>query len=170
MGESLYQFAEKGHPILGICNGFQTLAELGLLSPKGLREDISLIDNDHGKFEDRWVDVKVTGNTHCLWTKGIGVDGPVHLPLRNKQGRLVATDSYKKHLSDNSQLKALTYSTYENGSYEHIAGLTNKGGNILGLMPHPEACVLNLQTCNNHHPFKEGAGLKFFINAVEYLK
>lgn len=143
MLEILHAYIEKGGLVLGICNGFQILVQLGLLpnsAPDG-EAVVSLSHNSGGKFLNRWVDMTVNQNTPFL----TGLD-KISLPVRHGEGRI----RLKPGLDDGAidavrQQAALTYSEDINGSFENIAGLTNASGNVLGLMPHPEAYIRNSQ-------------------------
>jgi phosphoribosylformylglycinamidine synthase len=179
--DQLQRFIDSGNLILGICNGFQLLVKLGLLPDESkafIDQSISLTQNSSGIFEDRWVNLKVYENN--IFTKGIST---MYLPVRHAEGRIVVTDDKVKETLVNDKLIAMQYTNEEgeitdqyphnpNGSWNDIAALTNKKGNILGLMPHPEA--YNHYT---NHPqwtrlqFEEedGQGLKLFKNAYSYL-
>ena len=89
-GEALMQFEEKGKLVLGVCNGFQVLIKMGLIpfhakSPAGMRA--TLTDNDSGKFEDRWVHMKVDPETVCVFTRNI--ETHIELPVANGEGKFM---------------------------------------------------------------------------------
>jgi phosphoribosylformylglycinamidine synthase len=177
--DSLVKFIADGKLIIGICNGFQILVKSGFLpGSKDLKQDISLIINDSGKFEDRWVYLKPGG--HCVWTKGL--KKIIYLPVAHGEGKFVALDKKAlNRLKKNKQIvfqycdclgKFSGYPDNPNGSVENIAGITDPTGRILGLMPHPERHLLSIQ-----HPRKaglkfshEGDGLQIFKNGVKYVK
>lgn len=171
--EHLYQdklnyFTEKKLPIIGICNGFQFLVKLGLLPNKELQNDVSLVENSHGQFIDRWVELQVK-SSNCIWTKDIE---RIQLPIRHGEGRLYVKSgsevSVDKLMTDG--LAPLVYSEDVNGSYKQIAGLSNADGNILGLMPHPEAALFPMMNPDRRTWKKDQVlGLKMFQNAVQYL-
>jgi len=177
--DSLRKFIRDGKLIIGICNGFQILVKSGLLpSSKGLEQETSLIINDSGKFEDRWVYLKSAGK--CVWTKGL--NKIIYLPVAHGEGKFVTQDKkVLERLKANKQIvflysneagKISGYPDNPNGSTESIAGICDETGRIFGLMPHPERNILSL-----HHPRhaeaanrKRGDGFAIFKNGVDYIK
>lgn len=163
--------------VLGICNGFQVLIKSGILLPDepGRGPAATLTWNDSGQFMDRWVDVAVEG-TKSVFLSGIE---SMYLPIAHAEGRFVARDAATlSSLGDAGQL-VLRYAPSEsncetfnpNGSQANVAGLCDKSGRILGLMPHPERYVDPTQ-----HPrwtrgeaSDVGEGLRLFQNAVRYF-
>ncbi len=171
----LKKFIEDGKLIIGICNGFQILVKSGLLpGSTELKQDTSLIINDSGKFEDRWVYLKPGGK--CAWTKGL--KNIIYLPVAHGEGKFLVQDkNVLKRLKDNSQVvfqycdsrgKLSAYPDNPNGSIENIAGITDETGRILGLMPHPERHLFPAQHPRNWNlkSKKEGDGLQIFRNGV----
>ncbi|MBT7608238.1 MAG: phosphoribosylformylglycinamidine synthase subunit PurQ [Bacteriovoracaceae bacterium] len=139
--QEFYEFVDDNKPIIGICNGFQVLIRLGLLPDHRSDRVLGLAHNSTGHFIDQWTDLDVPEST-CLWTKGMG---SIELPIRHGEGRIVLAKNREFEISSylkENKLIALTYKTDINGSHEKIAGLTNKTGTILGLMPHPEAFMV----------------------------
>jgi phosphoribosylformylglycinamidine synthase len=175
--EPLLQFINDGKLIMGICNGFQVLVKLGLLPVPDLVQRVTFTLNDSGKFEDRWVNLKLNPNSPSIFTKGMDY---VQLPVRHGEGKLIMKDEHElKHVLENNLHTAqyvnehgepAGYPYNPNGSAANIAALSDKTGRIFGIMPHPEA--FNRIT---NHPYwqfgnvKEASGLRFFRNAVEYL-
>ena len=130
--ESLVDFVGKGGRVLGICNGFQVLTELGLL-PGALTRNRNL----HFICEN--TSLKVVSNRNP-WFKHHQIGDAVNLPIAHGEGRYHCPKEILHQLEDDDCI-ALRYSRNPNGSVSDIAGITNKSGNILGLMPHPErAC------------------------------
>jgi phosphoribosylformylglycinamidine synthase subunit PurQ / glutaminase len=139
--DGLYRFIGDGNLVIGICNGFQVLTQLGILprSSAKARRFVTLTKNSHGHFKDRWVDLDVDDS-------GIERGGgfftglkAIELPIRHGEGRLVVESAELQN-----EVKAcapLRYREDVNGSFDRIAALTNAEGNVLGLMPHPEAFV-----------------------------
>ena len=130
--QALVDFAAKGGRVLGICNGFQVLTELGLL-PGVLTRNSEL----HFICEDAPLDVI---SARSPWLQAYGSGGRLTLPIAHGEGRYQCSDDTLKQLQDEDAI-ALRYSSNPNGSVADIAGITNSAGNVLGLMPHPErAC------------------------------
>ena len=182
LGDKIKKFALSGKPVIGICNGFQVLAKMGLLpDPKLFDQTATLTYNDSGKFECRWVYLKNEGfaKNKCLWTKDL--PEVIALPVAHGEGKFMAANSkILKEIEDNNQVvfryvnadgTKANYPADPNGSINAISGICNEKGNVFGLMPHPERYVYALQ-----HPAREGFdgeygwGKKIFQNAVDYLK
>ena len=182
MLEELLKFLNQGGLIIGICNGFQLLVKMGLLPGDNYfgERRVSLTYNDSGKFEDRWVYVKVNPDTPCVFLKGLE---ELYLPVRHGEGKFVAENKeILEELKKNNQI-ALQYMDPEtreptfkypfnpNGSQEAIAGICDPSGRIFGLMPHPEA--FNHWTnhpCWTREKNRIAQGLYIFKNAVKWVK
>jgi phosphoribosylformylglycinamidine synthase len=137
LGADLKRFVDAGGYVLGICNGFQILTKLGLL-PKA-----SLIDNESGRFQCRWVKLRVR-NPANPFLRELPTDIDIEFPIAHAEGRLVAPEGEaERYLRDG--LAALTYADNPNGSQAGIAGLQNETGRVFGLMPHPERFVFRDQ-------------------------
>ena len=165
----------RGVPVIGICNGFQVLAKMGLLPDPDLgRQITTLADNTCGRFIDRWVRLEAEPQSKCIWTQGLD---RLELPIAHGEGRfLTESDTVLKRLHTNGQI-ALRYAAADNpnGSTEHIAGICDPTGLVLGLMPHPERYT----HFTNHPQWTRQAaealaetpvGLRFFENAVEHVR
>jgi len=130
------KFADEGRPVIGACNGFQILCESGLLPG-------ALLLNAGQKFICRNVDLKAE-TLRSMWT--VGVDRVITLPIAHGEGRFVIESDGLKEIEDNDQIAFryvsadgdATEESNPNGSVDNIAGVLNKKGNVLGLMPHPE--------------------------------
>ena len=192
IGEEILRFIEKGNLVIGICNGFQAMVNLGLLP--GFDGDyrsrkVALIGNDCGNFRDQWVHLKVETSSPCVFTQGLK---NLELPVRHGEGKFYAEESVIKNLEENHQV-VVRYGDSEgksadgrfpenpNGSLKDIAGICDSTGRVFGIMPHPEA----FNHWTNHpdwtrlkehyrrrgEPYpQEGFGIKIFRNAVEYFE
>lgn len=133
LGNALRDFVEGGGHLLGICNGFQILTQLGLL-PRA-----SLIDNTSGRFQCRWARLQVRNEANPF-LRELPPDVPIELPIAHAEGRLVAPPGEaERYLREG--LAALTYVDNPNGSEGDIAGLQDATGRVFGLMPHPERFI-----------------------------
>ncbi len=139
--KSVEKFAKEGNPVIGICNGFQVLVESGLLPG-------ALIKNSSLKFVCKWVTVSVE-STDNLFSRNMTIGETLDIPIAHAEGNYFCTPEELQALNDNSQV-VFRYCTADgelaseanpNGSIENIAGITNKAGNVLGMMPHPERCA-----------------------------
>lgn len=142
---SVHEAAEKGVPVLGICNGFQILCETKLLPGVLLR-------NEGLKFKDSWVKLKVEGQG-STWSKSLKKNQTYKLPIAHGEGRYFLEKDELKKLKDNDQVWC-RYLENPNGSIDNIAGITNKLKNIAALMPHPERALFDWMG--------SGDGFKFF--------
>jgi phosphoribosylformylglycinamidine synthase I len=149
--EEVERFARHGGLVLGICNGFQVLCELGLLAG-------ALLPNTNLKFTCRQLDVEVV-NAGTAWTSAASEGEVLSIPAKHMTGRFWAPDPVLDELEANGQV-ALRYAPGSNfnGSSRDIAGVSNAAGNVVGLMPHPEHAV---------EPLTGSAdGLKLFLSAA----
>jgi phosphoribosylformylglycinamidine synthase len=193
IGGQIRAFIEKGRLILGICNGFQALVNLGLLP--GLDHDyrsrsVALTYNDCGNFRDDWVTLTVNAASPCIFTRGIE---RIDLPVRHGEGKFYAETTVIERLTADNQV-VMRYAAPDgqpagrqfpynpNGSVDDIAGICDPSGRVFGLMPHPEA----YNHFTNHPGWtrqKELSrrklekmdsgptpGIKLFRNAVEFVR
>jgi len=129
---ALKKACEAGKSILGVCNGFQILTETGLLPG-------ALLRNDNIKFVCKTVDLRVENNETTftgMYQKG----ETVRIPVAHGEGNYYCDEATLAGLRENGQI-VFTYGENPNGSLDDIAGITNKRGNVLGMMPHPERAV-----------------------------
>lgn len=192
IGNQLKEFIEDGKLIIGICNGFQALVNLGLLPGFDHSYDernVALTFNDCGNFRDQWAYLKAR-ESPCIFTRGIDM---LELPIRHGEGKFYAPPEVIQRLLENDQV-VFQYVTPEgepargkfplnpNGSLGDIAGICDPTGRIFGLMPHPEA----YNHFTNHPDWtrrreelkrrgrsladEEGEGIRIFRNAVNYVR
>lgn len=126
--------AKGGTPLFAVCNGFQMLMETELLPG-------ALLRNNHLKFNCKKVDLNVTSNDNGFMKKLTKGDTLKSIPIAHGEGNYFIDEDGLKDLQDNNQI-AFTYAENPNGSTADIAGITNKRGTILGMMPHPENATL----------------------------
>ena len=149
--------AGRGALMIGVCNGFQVLVQVGLLpgprageawpQERAPEQTLSLSENIGARFVDRWVGIEPVTGSVCLWTRGLEsclADRPIErrdamqLPVAHGEGRLVARGpDTLRDLASHGQV-ALRYADNFNGSQDAIAGICDPSGRIFGLMPHPE--------------------------------
>jgi phosphoribosylformylglycinamidine synthase len=121
--------AERGVPVLGVCNGFQVLTEIGLLPG-------ALMRNQGLDFVCRDVELRVD-NSQSIFTSSYRADEEITIPVAHHDGNYFADADTLDRLEGEGRV-AFRYATNVNGSARNIAGLLNAGGNVLGMMPHPE--------------------------------
>lgn len=169
--------------VIGICNGFQVLVKTGLLPGKAVAtnncgiQQATLIHNDSGKFEARWVYLE-PATSKCVF---VDPKRRLYLPVAHGEGKVSFADQdvYNKVVA-NGQVafryvdadgKFGGYPINPNGSTDHIAGLTDETGRVFGLMPHPERFIHK-----THHPrwtredITSPDGMTIFENAVKYFR
>lgn len=149
IGKDLLAFVDAGKLVIGICNGFQALVNLGLLP--GLDQDytrrsVAITYNDCGNFRDQWVRLVPDADSPCVFTKGLGVSD---YPVRHGEGKVVADPEVIERLVANRQVVFRyadangapangAFPANPNGALDDIAGICDPTGRIFGLMPHPE--------------------------------
>jgi phosphoribosylformylglycinamidine synthase len=124
--------AGRGVPVLGVCNGFQVLTEAGLL-PGALMRNAGI------RFVCREVQLTVE-NTQSLFTRGYSSGQQIRIPVAHHDGNYFADQATLDALEGEGQV-AFRYAESVNGSARNIAGVLNKAGNVLGMMPHPERAI-----------------------------
>jgi len=185
MREPLQRFVQAGRLVIGICNGFQALVKMGLLPGADWERTATIMANDSGRYEDRWVRLTVDPVSPCVWTRGLR---RLYLPVRHGEGKFVVRDmagalSLRRRAqivlryADAQGRPTQEYPANPNGSAEAVAGVCDPSGRIFGLMPHPEAYL----SPYNHPSWTrraalglplpdEGEGVALFRNAVAFLR
>ena len=125
--------ADAGRPVLGVCNGFQILTEAGLLPG-------ALLPNDSLQFRCDIVTLRVE-NAETPFTSGYAAGQQIRLPIAHGQGSYYADAATLDELRQHDQIVFRYTGENPNGSVEGIAGIVNRRGNVLGMMPHPERAV-----------------------------
>ena len=162
--ESLWKFRERGRPILGVCNGFQVLVELGFLPGPDPGQAV-IASNSGGAFIDEWVEIGVEGGGPWFGCFG---KRRIRLPIRHAEGRIVFRPGFDEESVEAST--ALRYIEDVNGSHGRIAGMVDKTGLVLGMMPHPEAAVSVDTSPLGRHQDPSNDGLLFFQSIAYYLR
>ncbi|WP_062197176.1 phosphoribosylformylglycinamidine synthase subunit PurQ [Massilibacterium senegalense] len=130
--DAVKKAAEAGKPVLGVCNGFQILLESGLLPGAMLR-------NKNLKFMCRPVDL-IVENNQTMFTTEYEEKQIISIPIAHGEGNYYCDEQTLKELEEKKQI-VFRYKDNPNGSVADIAGIVNKQGNVLGMMPHPERAV-----------------------------
>ncbi len=171
------KFIEEGKLMLGICNGFQVLLKAGLLTGRDVFDEpprATLSWNMSGRYEDRWVDLRIVSEK----TPFVSGRKVVSYPVAHAEGQFIAPDALLDELEQDQQVvfqyvdadgrPTQEFPANPNGSSRAIAGICSKSGQVLGLMPHPERNIRHF-----HHPeWKRipkrqwGDGFELFQNAV----
>ncbi len=189
--ENLRRFVKAERPILGICNGFQVLVEMGLLPGfNGLSgyPKAALATNIPIGYRCAWIYIKHENSGKCIFTRKIPKGTVMRIPVAHAEGRFVFSKEkekeYLKRLHDSDQLvfrycdetgkyAESEYPINPNGAFHDIAGICDPNGTIFGLMPHPERAYYGWQLpdwTRREAISKYGDGRLIFESMVEYLK
>lgn len=145
------RLADEGKPVFGTCNGFQILTEIGLLPG-------ALIRNESLRFVCKTVQLQVMNNK-TNFTSEYQEDERIQLPVAHGEGNYYCDPQTLEQLKSKNQIVFTYAEENPNGSLEHIAGIVNERGNVLGMMPHPERAV--------EHLLGSEDGLRFFKSIVK---
>ncbi|MBD3296652.1 MAG: phosphoribosylformylglycinamidine synthase I [Candidatus Omnitrophica bacterium] len=176
LSREFHEFIAAGRLVLGICNGFQVLVKMGILpdtaGKRAFRVEATLGLNDSGRFEDRWVHLKKDaspggGGQRCVWTKDL--PEITYIPVAHAEGKFIPGDArLPDRLKKNGQIVfryvtgaggEAAYPDNPNGSFDDIAGICDRSGRVLGLMPHPERHMTYLQHPNWRREGARSAGM-----------
>lgn len=191
LGESLRKFVKDERPVLGICNGFQVLVEMGLLPRfEGISRypEAALATNIPIGYRCTWVYIKHENSGRCVFTRNVPKDKVLRIPVAHAEGRFAFSREkekiYLKRLYDNDQLVFRycdetgtcaegKYPISPNGAFHDIAGICDPTGTVFGLMPHPERAYYGWQLpdwTRRDMVSQYGDGRSIFESMVEYLE
>ena len=193
VGRNILEFIKNNNLVIGICNGFQALVNLGLLpgfDQDYQRRSVAITYNDCGNFRDQWVKLTINPDAPCIFTRGLE---NIELPIRHGEGKFYSDDQTIARLAAGRQV-VMQYALPDgspadqqfpfnpNGSLHDIAGICDPTGRIFGLMPHPEAYnhwtnhpdwprrKEELKRAGQDMPTDLTPGVRIFKNAVEYMR
>lgn len=152
--DAVIEYAKKGKPVFGTCNGFQILTEAGLLP--GV-----LLKNNSLKFVCHMQKIKVTNN-NTMFTNTFKKNEIINLPIAHGEGNYYCSEQTLKELKKNNQIVFTYEDENPNGSLGNIAGITNEAGNVLGMMPHPERAMESL--------LGSDSGRRLFESMIDYFR
>ncbi len=186
LNDEIKKFTQRDTLTLGICNGFQVLANLGIFNEK-FDPEVALMRNEKARYICRWIHIKNT-SSKCIFMKGIET---LFVPIAHGEGKFFAENKVIKNLEENDQIAVKycdpdgnladqKYPINPNGALLDIAGICDNSGRIFGMMPHPERnlffsnrpdfAFLKEELLRNGKEFpEEGEGGKIFQNAVDYF-
>jgi phosphoribosylformylglycinamidine synthase I len=156
------RFAERGGVVVGICNGFQILLEAGLLPG-------AMVRNKSLNFVCKHVHLRVE-NANTRFTTACGEGEVLEVPIAHGEGNYIVDEDTLKQLEDQNRIVFrycdragnITEEANPNGSMRNIAGIINEGGNVIGLMPHPERC--------SDEVLRHTDGKKFFQSIIDSFR
>jgi len=197
LGFRLREYVASGRLVIGICNGFQVLAETGLLPAlDGISEypEMVIATNTSARYECRWTTrdeflyLKHESRGNCAFTRRIPLGKLVRIPIGHGEGRVLfpreKEQEYLRRLIENDQIVFRyaredgsypdgEYPYSPNGSFYDIAGICNPQGNVFGMMPHPERALYGWQLPDYTRMYevpRYGDGALVFESAVEYVE
>ncbi|MBI4097528.1 MAG: phosphoribosylformylglycinamidine synthase I [Candidatus Levybacteria bacterium] len=181
LGDEIKRFVERPNTgVIGICNGFQVLVRTGLVPFGHLGEmDATLINNDSGHFECRWIKLKAEKNSKSKFLQGMENE-TIWYPVAHGEGKFVATPKVLNQIEkdnlvafryvDDNGKPTQKYPDNPNGAMNAIVGISDETGRILGLMPHPE-CFVRIEQHPNWRrgEIEKPQGLPLFENIVKFV-
>jgi len=185
LGPQVKKFVEAEKPVLGVCNGFQILVELGLLP--AIEETMTpvptaaLYTNDSARFECRPTVLRNDNRGKCIFTSDVQKGKLLMIPSAHGEGKLMSMDpDFIDKLQDNDQIvfryvcengEPAEYPWNPNGSPSDIAGICNPAGNVMGMMPHPERVMTRFThpDWTRGYSSQDGDGKAIFTSVVKYL-
>ncbi len=191
LSEELQRFVERDTLMLGICNGFQVMTNIGVIpafdQPFG-KIEVALEHNASSRYQCRWVDLKIEKDSPSVFTRGLE---SMHIPVAHGEGNFVADEKTLSRLEENSMVTMRyvkpdgsaakgDFPFNPNGAMNDIAAVCDKSGRIMGMMPHPERGMFFSQrddwTALKEEYSRAGKdipvesdGIRIFNNAVEYF-
>lgn len=178
----LRKFIEDEKPLIGICNGFQVLTELGVVPnlDGDWKRTATLTFNISNRFECRFTYMKRTGHSK-IFNEDFEMGRPYQVPVAHAEGRIAVKDpdeNLPRIMKNDQVLFKYTnmdntsdeYPWNPNGSVNAIASLTNPEGNVIGLMPHPERVYYGFQAIGPERENEFGTGKIFYDSIVRYMK
>ena len=176
----LEKFIDSGKILIGVCNGFQVLSELGLLPDSDGKKNRSMVlaVNNSNRFECRYTYVRYTSRNKIF--RKYFSDRIFQVPVAHMEGKVMFdSDKTLDSVLDNGQMlfqytnEKGTDSSYPwnpNGSIMDIAALSNRSGNVIGLMPHPERVYYSYQLMHDGNVYEDGTGKLFFDSLYQYTR
>jgi phosphoribosylformylglycinamidine synthase len=182
LSDELRKFVDrKNTAIMGVCNGFQVLVRTGLVPFRNIGGmDATLINNDSGHFECRWIKLKIEKNSKSKFLEGMENE-IIWCPVAHGEGKFFAKDAVLNKIEkdnlvafryvDEKGNPTQEYPDNPNGALRAIAGVSDETGRILGLMPHPE-CFVRIEQHPNWRrgSVKKPQGLPLFKNMARFVK
>jgi phosphoribosylformylglycinamidine synthase I len=190
IGKELEAFVDSGKPVIGICNGFQQLVEMGFLpgwEGKSRYPEAALGNSTHG-YQNRWIRMRYVGRGNCGMLGGLKPSYILQCPVAHGEGRFILPPERREELlqrlydhdmlvwryvREDGSFAEGDWPENPNGAYHDIAGICNPEGTVLGLMPHPERAFygyLMPEWTRGGAPPVHGDGYPFFKSIVDYVE